>query len=168
MGDRDEDRQRFRRQVSDLSNRLGADRDLPEAPEPLKIEWGRETQIKVEELPAPPPPPQSPPPEEKPTGKWYTKDFVYRWPPGGRYNGKFGTLVNAAAVKRSFWDAFQIEILPIVQEWLDDGWQPISEIGPSALVLEDRQQNPIAREIWPKYKRKVYLSAIKVKMRKRM
>ena len=173
----DDDRKSFDDKVDRLRDRIGAGRRQPRAPEPLKPPIPKadeheeqtpapEPTFEFEQEPQPSEPPPPPPAEEK-AGEWYYQDFVHRWPPGDRPNGHFGVLISGRQVKKTFWDEYQRDILPIVQQWLDDGWQPVSEVGPAALVLDDREQSALGKEIWPKRKRRVYLRAVKVRMRKR-
>lgn len=39
-------------------------------------------------------------------------------------------------VRLHFWQRVQSKILPVIQEIRDDGWEPITEVGPSALKVE--------------------------------
>ncbi|HTX92276.1 MAG TPA: hypothetical protein VMC09_13785 [Anaerolineales bacterium] len=62
------------------------------------------------------------------------KDFVWNGPDGWWYQpgleGELGARVY-------FWNNFQGKILPLLQNELDDGWKPITEIGPSGFKLRD-------------------------------
>lgn len=65
--------------------------------------------------------------------EWDNKDFVLEWKQGtgGKYyvNEQNSHNTNRLQV----WSDTQSWILPKIQEWLDDGWQPVTEIGPSAI-----------------------------------
>ena len=166
--DHDEERDKFFKLSDQTKKRSGFDADLPEPP-PALTRPGQQQPPPGEGEPDDPPVVADPPYDEEETGEsgdWYYEDFVYRYPPGSRPMGKFGIAVNILQVKHSFWDRYQNELLPIVQQWLDDGWQPVSEIGPSALVIDDQQQSKVGQQIWAKMQRKVFLEGIKVKMRK--
>ncbi len=40
-------------------------------------------------------------------------------------------------VRLQFWQQIQSRVLPVIQKLSDDGWEPITEIGPSAIVIEN-------------------------------
>lgn len=75
--------------------------------------------------------------ENKPV-EWEFTDFVF--PYGNRVGAKRkaewfkGYSDNAARAES--WAAHQQQILPELQVMLDQGWQPLSEVGPSAIRLE--------------------------------
>jgi len=65
------------------------------------------------------------------------KDFVYRWKVSRRpwrcvtSNGDFllATL--------EWWQGHQSWLLPKLQKYLDQGWEPLTEVGPNAYVTRD-------------------------------
>jgi hypothetical protein len=40
-----------------------------------------------------------------------------------------------ASARLTFWYKHQAEIIQFVQPWLDNGWEPVAEIGPGSLVV---------------------------------
>jgi len=39
----------------------------------------------------------------------------------------------------NFWQQIQSRVLPVIQHLHDDGWEPITEVGPAALILDRGQ-----------------------------
>ena len=66
---------------------------------------------------------------------WEYKEFCFPYRPGWSWYrlGMGGTTDTSA--RFSFWSGSQRFILPEIQKWLDEGWEPIGEIGPSAITL---------------------------------
>ena len=64
--------------------------------------------------------------------------------PTGVYIGSISKASNESGrvsepfVRLQFWQQIQSHVLPIVQKLRDDGWEPITEVGPSALKIEDK------------------------------
>lgn len=66
--------------------------------------------------------------------EWEYQDFIYRWAPRHRQQ----ICVNYYSVPEArlhFWQESQATIKREVQTWLDKGWEPVGEIGPSAIQL---------------------------------
>lgn len=57
-------------------------------------------------------------------------------------------------IRLKIWGQVQIDILPRLQQYLDGGWEPVSEVGPSAFVFRRR----------PDF---LTLAAFRVKLRRR-
>ncbi|MCX5658075.1 MAG: hypothetical protein NTZ48_07670 [Candidatus Omnitrophica bacterium] len=45
-------------------------------------------------------------------------------------------VVSDMMVRLTMWANFQSLIMPALQKWFDKGWEAITEVGPSAIVLE--------------------------------
>ena len=68
--------------------------------------------------------------------EWEHKDLVVAYPPGRRgqvYVGAGGYTHPGARL--FFWQSGQADIAQKLQGWLDEGWEPIGEVGPSCLQL---------------------------------
>jgi len=65
------------------------------------------------------------------------KDFVYEWAPGQRgwvnIDSNFGGHTSVGA-RLEIWSWCQGVILPAIQEWIDDGWEPMTEVGPASIA----------------------------------
>ena len=61
------------------------------------------------------------------TGNWEYKDFVYPFKKGETWylNGTEGES------RIWFWNNYQSRILPELHTWLDQGWEPVTEVGPA-------------------------------------
>lgn len=72
-----------------------------------------------------------------------SKDFVYTWKSGNRrwYSPGFGEGEYTA--RSYFWDYYQYKLLTELQAEYDDGWKPITEIGPSAFVLRQYKKREL-------------------------
>lgn len=68
--------------------------------------------------------------------EWEYKDFVWTFSGGGVSLSKFGGYTMAGA-RAEVWSQCQSAILSDLQEDLDEGWEPIGEIGPTALTFRD-------------------------------
>src|SRR5689334_9364112 len=64
--------------------------------------------------------------------EWEYKDFLLSY--AERNGGRFETD-NILEAKRGLWNINQAKWLPILQKELDSGWEPITEVGPSALKV---------------------------------
>lgn len=66
------------------------------------------------------------------SAEWEYKAFVYRWKPDETW-----MLLDApgsvVAARLFFWQEYQAIIMPKLQEWLDAGWEPVGEVGASAI-----------------------------------
>jgi hypothetical protein len=62
------------------------------------------------------------------------KDFVWKWAPGERgwyqpgIDGEFGA-------RMYFWNNYQGAVLRELQKEFEEGWKPITEVGPAAFLL---------------------------------
>jgi len=67
--------------------------------------------------------------------EWEHKDFVYPFKPGGLW-AKIGSgAYTEAGAKVEFWQNYQQEIRLELQKWLDEGWEPVGEIGPASMKI---------------------------------
>jgi hypothetical protein len=67
---------------------------------------------------------------------WEYKDFVWTFTSGGINLSNFGGYTMAGA-RHEVWSECQSAILSDLQQDLDNGWEPIGEIGPTALKFRD-------------------------------
>ena len=73
--------------------------------------------------------------------EWEYESFVVKSEPRGRYEvGQGETEYHAGLF---FWSGHQRELLLRLQEWLDAGWEPITEVGPSAFVFTRRVRHTL-------------------------
>ena len=94
--------------------------------------------------------------------EWEYDDFVMVWR-DARYH-KVGYALSLMDTARNWWPSVQQYILEEYQKWLDEGWESITEVGPSALVLEEgRQFDPLGGRLM----RPVRFKEFRVKMRRK-
>jgi len=62
--------------------------------------------------------------------EWEYRDFVYTFPERDRPSRY---CVSVVYTRQDVWNEQQKFILPRLQEWLDEGWEPITEIGVAGL-----------------------------------
>jgi hypothetical protein len=63
-----------------------------------------------------------------------TKDFVRYWKPGQTYFGA-GLLQGEQDARIFFWSSHQAYLLMELRKEINDGWKPITEVGPSAFKV---------------------------------
>jgi hypothetical protein len=68
--------------------------------------------------------------------EWEYKDFVWDFSGGGICIGNFSNN-NMSSARLEFWSHFQSRIMADFQEMLDQGWLPMSSIGPSSLTMKE-------------------------------
>lgn len=67
--------------------------------------------------------------------KWEYQDFVFVYPKNSMWT-KIGTDGYTEATSRiEFWQASQGVVLTELQKWIDQGWQPVTEVGPASIQL---------------------------------
>jgi hypothetical protein len=68
---------------------------------------------------------------------WEYKDFVLPWNPGtgGYYEVDGNDQSTWLKASRQAWENNQAYILPKILEWEDNGWQPVTEVGPAAIYF---------------------------------
>jgi len=68
--------------------------------------------------------------------KWVYRDFIVPFPSdfGRVYTGPGGNTETGA--RSEVWQRSQQAIRLELQKWLDDGWEPIGEIGPAGITIE--------------------------------
>lgn len=67
--------------------------------------------------------------------EWEYDDFVYRFRPGETWCHVGEGGYTAAGARVTFWQNYQSHILPLLQQRLDQGWEPITEVGPGGISL---------------------------------
>jgi zinc-ribbon domain len=82
--------------------------------------------------------------------EWEYRDFVWAWKPG--QGGKFwlgdpSLGPDENAIRLTNWNQDQSKILPKIQEWLDNSWEPITQIGPAAYSFR-HHRGGIFDSIW--------------------
>lgn len=72
-------------------------------------------------------------PGVRPVTQWEYRDFVYTYPEG---KGPWRACGSRTYRRQDIWNEQQMFLLPKLQEWLDEGWEPITEVGVGALEWE--------------------------------
>ena len=69
--------------------------------------------------------------------EWEYKDFIYKgWQPGDTWVSISGSnSYTIPGARLYFWQGSQQTILSELQKWLDQGWEPVGEIGPGGIAL---------------------------------
>ena len=67
-------------------------------------------------------------PRESSTTEWEYTYYLVRWDKGGKYPLTFGKT--EYQVRLDNWGSDQSWILPEIQNYLDKGWVPVTEVGP--------------------------------------
>jgi zinc-ribbon domain len=77
--------------------------------------------------------------------EWEHKDFVYVWNENDRpyVNMDRPNSPSVADTRLQFWQGKQAEIRRLLQQWLDEGWEPIGEIGPASIQLRECKMKDI-------------------------
>ena len=71
--------------------------------------------------------------------EWEYDDCVIKWDDDDLPQGKFGLALSDYQIKAMFWDWYQQDILVLYQKWLDKGWEPITEVGSSAIKIANHK-----------------------------
>lgn len=72
------------------------------------------------------------------SSRWEYKDFTLSWPAGARWwvaIGQNTPYPSETHARHFLWDRLQSQALPAIQQEIDEGWEPVTEIGPAALEL---------------------------------
>jgi hypothetical protein len=79
------------------------------------------------------------------SSEWEYKDFVYVWNENDRpyVNMDRPNSPSVADARLQFWQGKQAEIRRLLQQWLDDRWKPIDEIGPASIQLRECKMKDI-------------------------
>jgi len=64
-----------------------------------------------------------------------TKDFVYTWKEGERWSYSPGIAGTEMTARIYFWNNTQAQLLNILQQEINEGWTAVTEVGPSAFIL---------------------------------
>ncbi len=68
--------------------------------------------------------------------QWEYRDFVYKgWQPGETWARLGSGGYTEPGARLYFWQNRQQAILAELQKWLDQGWEPVSEVGPGGFAL---------------------------------
>lgn len=68
--------------------------------------------------------------------EWEYRDFVYTWSPKATWM-QLSNPESLVAARLFFWQECQSYIMAELQKWQDEGWEPIGEIGPSAIKTRE-------------------------------
>ncbi len=63
------------------------------------------------------------------------QDFVYQFSKGETWCRLGSGAYSEAGAKLEFWQGYQRYILPEFQKRLDQGWEPIGEVGPAGISI---------------------------------
>ena len=80
-------------------------------------------------------------PATRAVAEWDYKDFVWDWPKTNILRARIGVagardnFVTLDQAQRMFWQDYQRDILTALQLEIDQGWQPISEVGPASIEV---------------------------------
>jgi len=69
------------------------------------------------------------------TTNWEYDDFVYKFTRGESWCSVGEGGYTAAGARVTFWQNYQRSILPLLQKRLDEGWEPITEVGAGGISL---------------------------------
>lgn len=59
------------------------------------------------------------------------------------FNQNVGEALTEPYARLHFWQGFQVQILEQLQSFLDDGWQPVTEVGPGCIeIVASHQWDP--------------------------
>lgn len=67
--------------------------------------------------------------------EWESKEFAYKFPLGGMWAHVGSGGYTEAGAKLEFWQNHQQKIRLELQKWLDDGWEPVGEIGSAGIRI---------------------------------
>ncbi len=91
--------------------------------------------------------------------EWEYDDYVTTWEKG-KYKAQLNDINGGeATIRLTWWNQCQSWIRPEIQKWLDKGWQPITEVGPSGFGV---RRHPAGFLGWPYLE----LTEFRVKMRR--
>ena len=66
---------------------------------------------------------------------WEYKDFVYDFPPKGMWARLGSGAYSEAAAKLEFWQNYQNAIYAELQQWEDDGWEPVGAVDSGCIEI---------------------------------
>jgi len=67
--------------------------------------------------------------------QWEYRDFTWNFTPGAIWCKVGSGAYSEAGARLEFWEAYQQYILPELQKWRDQGWQPVGEVGPASIQI---------------------------------
>jgi hypothetical protein len=73
-------------------------------------------------------------------GKMPTKDYVHAFRPNQIWY-RIGLGEGPSSARQYFWDEYQNTLLRELQDEYEQGWEPITEVGPSAFKIRSYQKN---------------------------
>jgi len=69
--------------------------------------------------------------------QWEYKDYIYNWPRGHIWANVGQKGYTLPATRLEFWSDSQRQIRSELQKWLDDGWEPVGEVGPTGIQVRE-------------------------------
>lgn len=76
--------------------------------------------------------------------EWVYRDFIFPFPPDFGWVSTGPGGITETGARSEFWQRSQQAIRLELQKWLDDGWEPIGEIGPAGIAIEHLQREDYA------------------------
>jgi len=77
--------------------------------------------------------------------EWVSRDFIFSFPVDATWCRIGVGAYTEAGAKLEFWQEFQQAIRVELQKWVDEGWEPISEIGPAGINITYLRKKDRAR-----------------------
>ena len=79
-----------------------------------------------------------------------------------------GSQVTRPVVRMEWWSKFKSHIFEDLQEWFNEGWEPMGDIGPDCLVIEETQKTDFIKRGSAIFNRNtyVYLKGFRIQMRR--
>jgi hypothetical protein len=92
----------------------------------------------------------------------------YVWEIGAEWT--CGKLITTTQKAQEYWQKYQSKILPDIREWVDKGWEPISEVGPAGFVIYEEPLGCLTMifdSATYEAQRKIHIKEFRVKMRRK-
>lgn len=83
--------------------------------------------------------------------EWEYKNFVYPFPKDFMWVRLGSKGYTESGAKLEFWQNGQRRILPELQKWLDQGWEPLGEFGPGCIEIKtywSHKDKPAGYWVW--------------------
>ena len=78
--------------------------------------------------------------------RWEHKDFVYTW--SHKQTWYRSSQYSDTQVRVDVWMNYQSKISAELQKWYDEGWQPVGEVGPSSIKIQQYKQWDGIAAVW--------------------
>jgi hypothetical protein len=105
-------------------------------------------------------------------GEWEYKEYVRDYAhfvEGERPWAMLGTQVTRPIVRYEWWVKMKSSLLEDIQEWIEQGWEAVGDIGPDCLEIEETQKTDFMIRGPAIFNRNtyVYFKGVRVPMRRR-